>query len=56
MPKQKPTTLMPPQPIQGESEIAYKRRLSAFLRGDDVTSKVDLKEWTGCPPFHVAQE
>ena len=55
-PMQLPTTLDIPQPREGESPAAYDRRLSAFVRGDDVRSKVDLREWTGSMPFHLNKE
>ena len=45
-----------PERASGESEQAYLRRLSAWLVGDDVRSKDDLKEWAGSPPFHINRE
>jgi len=53
MTKQNPTlTDLPPQ-NPGEKDGAYQRRIARFLAGDDVRSKVDNREWTGCPPFHL---
>ena len=30
--------------------------IMAMLRGDDVRSKGDLRDWTGSLPFHLSQE
>lgn len=53
MKKQAPTITRTPAQMPGESEKAYMKRLMAFIRGDDVRTKVDLREWTGAPPFHL---
>lgn len=56
MTKQAPTLTDVPEQKPGESNKAYSRRLSAFLAGDDVRSKMDDREWTGSPPFHLSRD
>lgn len=53
LPPQAPTLAKLPPRLSGESERDYERRIAAFLRGDDVRTKTDLVDWTGCPPFHL---
>ena len=39
--------------IPGESSKSHYHRVMAFIRGDDVRSRTDLRDWTGSPPFHL---
>lgn len=32
------------------------KEIMGWLRGDDVRSKTDLRDWTGSPPFHLNRE
>ncbi len=41
------------EPRPGESDEARYIRIAAFLCGDDIRSKDDLRDWTGSPPFHL---
>lgn len=43
--KQKPTTTSLPPRQKGESERDYEKRIVAFLHGDDIRTKGDLKDW-----------
>lgn len=52
--KQAPTiTDLPPKAL-GETDAAYNHRLASWLRGDDVRSKVDLREFKTAD-FHLDQ-
>jgi hypothetical protein len=53
MSKQQPMSY----PIRKKDETAsdYLDRLEAWRR-EDARSKGDLREWTGCPPFHLNRE
>jgi hypothetical protein len=53
MEKQKPTVLGPPEKMENESNQAYSQRFSAWLAGDDIRTKTDLRDWTGSLPFHL---
>lgn len=44
-----------PARLAGESDKTYWRRASAFLRGDDIRSKGDLRGWASCI-FHLNRE
>ena len=37
----------------GENDDAYYRRAAAWIAGEDVRTKTDLKDWTGSYPFHL---
>lgn len=39
----------------GESDKDHARRVAAFIRGDDVRVKTDLKDWKTCD-FTMAPE
>lgn len=53
--KQKPTiTELPPRFIY-ESDAKYDSRIAAWLRGDDVRVKTDLKDFKSCD-FTLAPE
>lgn len=56
MKRQAPTITNLPDRKEGETDKAYERRIAAFLSGGDVRSKVDNREWTGSPPFHLNRE
>lgn len=32
------------------------KQLMDWIRGNDVRSKTDLRDWTGCPPMHLNVE
>jgi hypothetical protein len=51
--KQQPTVTDMPKRLPGEDDNAYMKRCLAFLNGDDIRTKTDLKDWTGCPPMHL---
>lgn len=53
MSKQQPTVVELPPQLEGESDKAYEKRLMAFLVGEDVRTKTDLRDWTGSLPFHL---
>lgn len=46
-----PTTF--PEREGNESDESYYGRIRSWLVGEDVRSKVDLREWTGSPKFHL---
>jgi hypothetical protein len=54
--KQTPTVLSLPKQEKGESDEKYYRRVRNWLNGEDVRTKVDLRDWTGSPPFHLNRE
>lgn len=39
-----------------ETEDGYYIRVAAWLSGDDVRSKADLRDWTGSSTFHLNRE
>lgn len=43
--RQAPTMVSLPERLEGESDKSYQRRLAAHIRGDDVRSKGDLREF-----------
>lgn len=51
--KQKPTVTDLPAQLPGESDRAYNKRVMAFLHGEDVRTRTDLRDWTGSFPFHL---
>ncbi len=51
--KQPPTITDLPTQKDGESDDAYEKRLNAFISGDDIRTKTDLRDWTGSFPFHL---
>lgn len=53
--KQKPTLTDLPARMPSESDDAYNRRLSSFLRGDDIGTKTDLRSFRTCD-FTLAPE
>jgi len=53
---QEPTFTDLPKREPGETAEAYWHRIAAWLAGEDVHSKVDLREWTGSLPFHLNRE
>lgn len=54
--KQSPTFTTLPDRLPGESDRAYEKRFFYYINGDDVRSRTDLKDWTGCPPMHLNVE
>lgn len=56
MTKQQATITALPDRKPGESDNAYARRLAAFIRGEDVRSKGDNREFTGSLPFHLSRD
>lgn len=44
-----------PKKLLGESYEAYNKRIAAWTRGEDVRSKVDLRDYKTCD-FHMAPE
>ena len=52
---QQPTVTMKdfPQQLPGESDKAFAKRVFAFVNGDDIRTKTDLRGWTGSFPFHL---
>lgn len=48
MTKQAPTLTDIPPPLPGESDAAYNKRLAAFLAGEDVRTKTDLRGFKTC--------
>jgi hypothetical protein len=42
--------------MPGESDRAYQDRVVAWISGDDVRTKTDLRDWTGSLPFHLNRE
>jgi len=53
MTKQAPTITDLPPRLPGENDKAYWRRVVRELFGESIRSKVDLREWTGSPEFHL---
>ncbi len=51
--RQQPTIMELPQQQPGESDKAYEKRFMAFVNGEDIRSKTDLRSWTGSFPFHL---
>ncbi len=51
--RQQPTVVELPQQKPGESDRVYNKRVLAFIHGDDIRTKVDLRDWTGSLPFHL---
>jgi len=45
--KQPPRYTQLPKQLPGESDKAYEKRVMAWISGDDVRSKDDLRDW--CP-------
>jgi hypothetical protein len=39
-----------------ETEGDHYLRVVAWLNGDDVRTKTDLRDWTGSMPFHLNRE
>jgi len=56
MTKQAATLTNLPERLPGESDKAYWRRCERVLCGEDIRSKVDLRDWTGSMPFHLNHE
>jgi hypothetical protein len=54
--KHAPTYTDLPKKLEGESHEDHWKRVQRWLAGEDVRSKVDLREWTGSPPFHLNRE
>jgi hypothetical protein len=54
--KQQPTLTSIPERMPGEGARDYERRLAAFLAGEDVRTRTDLRDWTGSLPFHLNRE
>lgn len=48
MKKQAPTITDIPPRMPGESDRDYEKRLAAFLAGDDVRTRTDLRGWKTC--------
>lgn len=44
-----------PKRLAGETDKVYWRRAGAWVRGDDVRSKGDLRGWATCI-FHLSNE
>lgn len=42
-----------PKQRDGESDEDFDLRMMAYVFGDDIRSKTDLKDWTGSFPFHL---
>jgi len=40
----------------GETDKAWAKRVAAYVAGEDVRSKDDMREWTGSPKFHLNKE
>ncbi|WP_162918509.1 hypothetical protein [Taklimakanibacter deserti] len=55
MSKQRPTITTQLEKRPGESDKDHERRVAAFIRGDDVRVKTDLKDWKSCD-FTLAPE
>ena len=53
MTKQQPTVTELPKRLPNESDRAYEKRVMAFIHGEDVRTKTDLRDWTGSFPFHL---
>jgi hypothetical protein len=53
--KQKPTLTGLPPRAPDEGDDAYNRRVAAFLRGDDIGTKTDLRSFKTCD-FTLAPE
>lgn len=51
-PRQKPTITNLPPRLPRETDLAYERRIAAFLCGDNVRSKADLREFKTAD-FHL---
>ncbi len=45
MAKQQPTLTDLPKQLPGESDRDYDRRLMAFIRGDDIRTHTDLRNF-----------
>lgn len=54
--KQQPTITRTPKQMPGESDKAYEKRLMAWISGDDVRTRTDLRDWTGSGPMHLNKE
>ena len=54
--KQAPTTLRLPERGDTETFEEYSRKVRAWIRGDDVVTKTDLRGWTGSFPFHLNRD
>lgn len=50
---QPPTITTIPERRAGESDRDYERRFLAWVNGDDVRTKTDLRDWTGSGPMHL---
>ena len=55
MSKQKSTIAQQLEQRPGESDAAWSKRVRAFINGDDVRVKTDLKDWKSCD-FTLAPE
>jgi hypothetical protein len=53
---QQPTFTDLPPKRENESDNDYNLRIAAWIAGEDVRVKTDLKDWTGSPTFHLNVE
>lgn len=54
MAKQQPPTFTDiPARLPGESDQDHCRRVEAWIAGEDVRTKTDLRDWTRSLPFHI---
>jgi len=52
----KRTSITLPIKQKGENWKAFAARVERWVKGEDVRSRTDLRDWTGSQPFHLDRE